>query len=523
MLRYAMQGPLLRFCLVVALLLPLSSSCTNIAIFEPQVGDLVACSALGADNGPLEASSFFYVDSPRVCCSARISFVKGMTAVTARWVYVKGDRALSDDPLIAEQKAECAGDGKMGFTLAPAPSGFISGEYKVVWLIGDKEKAHTTFFIQKETSIPLPKISSFSAEPTAIIAGQPAVLTWQVSGASRVVIEPAISEINTGGTRSVNPATDTTYTLYALNRGGVSSSSIRVKVSQPAREKPDLIITEFWSSGNVLSYRVRNTGTAPSPITLSYLYKNGIKQSEDYLEPLNPGGERVQQFSHYHFSPRFSSVGGSVSTEGKSDAVNMRICVNADRSCPEADYQNNCFDHNFGPLWKLDLLRYASTADWQSSSGNLKWPMLADSREGLVNLSSLPVGDASGAASAMLLCPPQQADAWMQMRIGLPQGSPVTLDTFTIGYKCKFTAHVGLTPAAPAGASVKFSFGTVKDGVATYFPPVTVNSGSKTELYSADLGKLAGEEVEFVLRAEASAPLRQGCAAWIEPVIVQEY
>jgi hypothetical protein len=201
----------------------------------------------------------------------------------------------------------------------------------------------------------------------------------------------------------------------------------------------------------------------------------------------------------------------------------MRICLNSDRGCTEADYTNNCLDHNFGPLWKLDLLRYASTAAWQSSAGSVRWPMMADSKEGIASLSTLPAGEASSAGAAILMCPPQQANTWMQMRIGLPQGSPVTLDTFTIGYKCRFTAHVGLTPEAPAGASVKFSFGTVKDGAATYFPPVTVTSGNKPEPYSADLGKLAGEEVEFVLRAEASAPLKQGCAAWIEPVIVQEY
>ena len=76
---------------------------------------------------------------------------------------------------------------------------------------------------------PNPQISSFSASATSISAGTAVTLSWQVSGASYVIVSPIV-----GATRatsvSVSPSATTTYTLYATNSFGQSTSSVTVTV-----------------------------------------------------------------------------------------------------------------------------------------------------------------------------------------------------------------------------------------------------------------------------------------------------
>jgi hypothetical protein len=74
-----------------------------------------------------------------------------------------------------------------------------------------------------------PAISGFTASATSITSGTAVTLSWQVSGASYVIISPAI-----GATRatsaSVSPTATTTYFLYATNAFGRASSSVTITV-----------------------------------------------------------------------------------------------------------------------------------------------------------------------------------------------------------------------------------------------------------------------------------------------------
>ena len=61
-----------------------------------------------------------------------------------------------------------------------------------------------------------PIIASFSASPSTITAGNSTTLSWgAVTNADSVSIEPGIGGVTTPGSRSVSPATTTTYTLTA--------------------------------------------------------------------------------------------------------------------------------------------------------------------------------------------------------------------------------------------------------------------------------------------------------------------
>jgi hypothetical protein len=76
---------------------------------------------------------------------------------------------------------------------------------------------------------PTPQISSFTASATSISSGTAVALSWQVSGASYIIVSPGVGATR-GTSVSVSPTTTTTYTLYATNAYGQTTSSIQITV-----------------------------------------------------------------------------------------------------------------------------------------------------------------------------------------------------------------------------------------------------------------------------------------------------
>ena len=76
---------------------------------------------------------------------------------------------------------------------------------------------------------PSPKITSFTANPTTISAGQPVTLNWTVTGASYFVVSPQVGAIR-GSAVVVMPIATTTYTLYSTNEYGRSTRTVKVTV-----------------------------------------------------------------------------------------------------------------------------------------------------------------------------------------------------------------------------------------------------------------------------------------------------
>ncbi|MCU1328554.1 MAG: OmpA/MotB domain protein [Bryobacterales bacterium] len=77
-------------------------------------------------------------------------------------------------------------------------------------------------------------ITEFAVEPSTIERGQSANLRWTVTGANDIVIDNGIGTVPPTGTRSVQPADSTTYTLSA---NGVTRTA-RVVVTAPAPPPP---------------------------------------------------------------------------------------------------------------------------------------------------------------------------------------------------------------------------------------------------------------------------------------------
>lgn len=77
-----------------------------------------------------------------------------------------------------------------------------------------------------------PVISSFDADPPKISTGESAVLSWTVSGATKVSIEPDVGSVALMGRRTVSPASTTIYTLTAVNEAGTVTATVQVIVAE---------------------------------------------------------------------------------------------------------------------------------------------------------------------------------------------------------------------------------------------------------------------------------------------------
>ncbi len=76
---------------------------------------------------------------------------------------------------------------------------------------------------------PLPVISSFTANPQTISAGQPVTLSWKVTGGSYSVISPDVGAVR-GASVVVAPSVTTTFTLYEANAYGRVRKNVTVTV-----------------------------------------------------------------------------------------------------------------------------------------------------------------------------------------------------------------------------------------------------------------------------------------------------
>ena len=74
-----------------------------------------------------------------------------------------------------------------------------------------------------------PTVTQFTASATSVSSRAPVTLSWQVSGATYIIISPTVGAVR-GTSVSVSPTANTTYTLYAANAFGQTTSSISITV-----------------------------------------------------------------------------------------------------------------------------------------------------------------------------------------------------------------------------------------------------------------------------------------------------
>jgi len=75
-----------------------------------------------------------------------------------------------------------------------------------------------------------PTVHSFDATRPQIDRGQSSALTWAISNADRVRIEPGVGKVGTLGSAIVRPSETTAYTIIATNEAGESRVTQRIEV-----------------------------------------------------------------------------------------------------------------------------------------------------------------------------------------------------------------------------------------------------------------------------------------------------
>jgi hypothetical protein len=74
-----------------------------------------------------------------------------------------------------------------------------------------------------------PAIVAFTASSQNVSVGTPVTLSWNVTGASYVIVSPDLGAVR-GTSATVSPTQSTTYTLYATNAFGRTSATINITV-----------------------------------------------------------------------------------------------------------------------------------------------------------------------------------------------------------------------------------------------------------------------------------------------------
>ncbi len=133
-----------------------------------------------------------------------------------------------------------------------------------------------------------PTITSFTATPTKITAGQSSTLAWATTGATLLTIDNGVGVV-TGTSKSVSPTATTTYTLSAGNSAGTTTATVTVTVAPvvvtpPPPPPPSNLI----SNGNL------ETGSTNAPTGWSNDYWGNLTPQFTYPVAGNGGGKAAQ-------------------------------------------------------------------------------------------------------------------------------------------------------------------------------------------------------------------------------------
>jgi hypothetical protein len=358
-----------------------------------------------------------------------------------------------------------------------------------------------------------PAITSFAASPSTISQGQQTTLSWGVSGATEISIQPEIGTVGASGSLILSPNANVTYTLTAANQAGSTTGSAAVTVTPAVTGNPDLVITDMSLAADTIYYTIKNQGNADSKPTWSHLYVNGFKVDDNYEQILPAGQQRIAPFSAY----KYVQQTGWSSTGSNQELPPMSVKVCIDEAVAGSNEVNNCLTQTWGITFTYDFKTYAGLATWRSSAGDLKW-------------GGVPI-DPDGAAYTYLgdltICVPQQNNGWILGRYADYNVDPTTQHTFSkeivVPVNAKFTAQLGFRQGANSTDGVKIALGYLNDQFSmVLFPKMDVFSDGKLHPYEVDLSSLAGKKTEFFLWVEANGSPQGDCVKWVDPKITQQ-
>lgn len=369
--------------------------------------------------------------------------------------------------------------------------------------------------------VAMPAINSFTASPPSITQGQKTTLSWTVTGATTVDIQPNIGTIGLTGSLTLTPDASVTYTLTASNEAGSSTGSTTVNVTPVVVGKPDLVITDLYLVSNQFYYKIKNQGNAAAPPTYTDLYLASIdktdqritwsKETSNFVDALAPGQESTERFSNLDWN-RYQLVDPDLGML----TYNFKACANADNAIAESNTNNNCLTVSVGQEFIYDFVKQAHLAKWTSGAGTLFWPMSFMDVKGAAYLITY--------SPVLVTCPNQANNGWITGKFGDFYYDPLThmalVRDINIPMLAQFTSKVGFAPGTTSPGGVTVALGYYDDmGNLVYFNKMAVMSDGQMHDYNIDLANLAGKHTQFVLWVQANGSPAGTCVRWEAPKI----
>lgn len=147
--------------------------------------------------------------------------------------------------------------GAQALCLSPAP-GDVTGRSQIQITPG----ASTTYTLTATNAagdvatlaatvqvVALPVIGSFSSSAACLVPGQPATLSWAVSGAQSVAIAPGPGDVSGLSQVQVTPGATTTYTLTATNAAGATATAGTTLHVVDSAHPPAITLASFLTAG----------------------------------------------------------------------------------------------------------------------------------------------------------------------------------------------------------------------------------------------------------------------------------
>ena len=360
-----------------------------------------------------------------------------------------------------------------------------------------------------------PTINSFTASPTSITTAQETTLSWNVSGATDITIEPGIGKVGSIGSTKLSPDAGTTYTITATNNAGSATASVAVTVTPATPSNPDLVVTDCWLITNTIYFKVKNQGNADSKPTWLNLYVNDFEKDNKYVDVLAPGQEETSNFSGYDYEQLYMSSG----IEGGYEIlpVYVRVCVDEDNAVAESDEANNCLNQVWGIPETYDFRQNAYRATWRSSAGDLQWGGLPSDKKGAAFIY----------LDELTICPEKVSNGWILGKFTdfyFDEAIHATVPTpMEVPKGSKFIAELGFRRGHDSTDGVRVALGYLDETFSmVMFPKMDVYNDGQWHTYEVDLSDLADKKTEFFLWVEAKDSPEGDCVTWRNPKITQE-
>lgn len=510
------------------------------------ITDATLATGVDSELKPVNASNTFPVTTDMLYLSFKLNNAPANTHVTARMTYLGGEAASMANQVLYDSSLSGEGTKFMSFSMESPPGGFPQGNYQIALAANGKETINMPFTVQNlGTQKVWPVISKFSATPDTISAGQPVTLSWEVSGATRLTLQPEVGTVPNSGTRSITPLMTTTYKLIASNDAGSTTREITVQVGAAVTGVPDLVVTDAWLEGCMIYYKIKNIGGVDSTPTTSYLYVDNLfppMGANSYCDVLKPGQEKTLSFSSYQWldcgsnptpggggNPIFGTLTALRPSSSRTVAyfdpssLNhvVKVCADGKNEAIEANKNNNCLTKIWGQLFDYNLLPAAHLADWRNNSGEVP----AFGTEGSPQGAYIKMGD-----GGLEMVPPQDPQGWIQGYWGAfssafssgTQTIATDVAAIQIPAKTHFICKVGLAKNAQGSDGVTFKLG-LKDlsDTINFLPGKTMTTPGVFEDWDIDLSDYEGQRVYFILRVEAGASPTNDFAIWKEGHVMQ--